>query len=73
MIDRREEADKLEDTDMRNIFDHIFQSSFGNPIAFDSAPSLSEMKSDTWAFYGNDIYIKTKSGTGIKLSGTAMT
>ena len=73
MLDPRPEVDRIQDTDMHNVLKNIFDSAFGNPIAFSSAPSLSDMDGNTWGFYSTDLYIKFNDDTGIKISGTAMT
>jgi hypothetical protein len=59
--------------DMEQLFGKIFAEAFGNPIEFSSAPALSDLQPNSWGFSGNDIYIKTSTGAGIKLSGAAFT
>jgi len=58
---------------LRQAMDYIYENAMGVPIQFDAVPTLDSMKSNTWGYYGNDIYIKTASGTGIKLAGAAFT
>ena len=55
----------------QRVFEHIFDGAMGNPIDFSSTPSLTDMDSNSWGFNGNDIYIKTSAGLGIKLSGAS--
>lgn len=61
--------------DQESLWRHVFASAQGDLIDFatelESAPSLSDMEANTWGYYGDDIYIKTKSGTGIKLAGAS--
>lgn len=72
MLQPRPEVNRL-DEDQRSLSKYILENAFGNPINFSSAPSLSDMKANTWGFNSTDIYIKLSDDTGIKLSGTAMT
>ena len=58
---------------LESVFKHIFDNGFGNPIKFTSAPSLSQLKANTWGFYSTDMYIKFGDNTGLKISGTALT
>jgi len=63
----------VKDKDTRDIFDGIFEGAMGTPIAFSSAPTLDDMDANSWGFSGTNIYIKFSNGTGIILSGVAMT
>ena len=71
-IAKRQEIERIEDRDQRNLVDHIFQEAFGNPISFDSAPSASDLEPNTWGYNGTDLYIKYNDGTAVKFSGTTV-
>jgi len=66
------QIDKMGDEDTRSALQNILENAMGNPINFSSTPTVAVMKPNTWGFNGNDIYIKKSDGTGIKLSGAAM-
>ncbi len=63
----------MADAQLRGTINYIMEEGMGAPIAFSAVPTLADMKSNTWGFYGNDIYIMTNSGTGIKLTGASFT
>ncbi len=66
---------KITDKEIAPIFDFIFNNAFGLPIIFDSEPSLSEMKSNTWGKVkdvNTAIYIRFGDSGGIKITGTAL-
>ena len=63
---------RLQDKDTQSIFDYIFRNAFGNPIIFEAVPSLSDMKANTWGVYSTTLYIKFANGTGISISGSAL-
>lgn len=73
MLDLKPEIQQIQDKAAQNAIQDIFNQAFGEPIEFSGIPTLEDMKSNTWGFYLNDIYIKTKTGKGIKLSGAAFT
>lgn len=62
----------IQDKELAFIFDYIFQNAFGNPIIFDSAPSASDMKANSWGIYSTDLYVKFANGTTLKFSGTSV-
>ena len=64
---------KHKEKETQEALDHIFSNAFGNPIQFDSAPTLSQMKGNTWGYYGTTIYIKFGNNTGISISGSSLT
>lgn len=66
---------KTKDKETNAILDFIFQNAFGNPIIFDSAPSASEMKANTWGKVtgvNTAIYIKFADSGAIKITGTEL-
>ena len=63
---------KIKEKEMNDAFDFVFKNAFGLPIRFDSAPSLNEMKANTWGYNGTTIYIKFGNSTGISITGTAL-
>ena len=62
----------IEKENIEPAIDFIFQNAFGNPIIMDTAPSNAQLKANTWAKNGNDIYIKFADGGAVKISGTAI-
>ena len=58
---------------LRQAMDYIYENAMGTPIEFDAVPTLDSMKANTWGFFENDVYIKTASGSGIKITGSAFT
>ncbi len=73
MLRRLAEIESIKESDVKTTLDKVFEESFGNPIEFSAAPALAELEANTWGFFGNDLYIKTSSGSGIKVSGAAFT
>ena len=63
----------IKDPEIKSLFEHVFQNAFGLPIIFSSAPSLAEMKAQSWGVAGTDLYIKFGNNSAIKISGTAVT
>lgn len=72
MIQFVPEIENIKDETTKRAIRTIFENA-GNLIAFDSVPTLSDMESNTIGYYGNNVYIKTKNGTGIVLTGAAFT
>lgn len=64
---------KVEDKVTNEIFEHIFRNAMGNPIIFKSAPSLLEMKANTWGVFETTIYIRFANATGISIAGVQLT
>ena len=62
----------IQDKDISQLFDFVFQNAFGNPIIFTSAPTLAQMKPNSWGKYSTNLYIKFGNNTGLAISGTAM-
>ena len=65
----------LKDKDTQLVLDFIFDNAFGNPIIFDSAPTLSQMKSNTWGkvvSVNTALYIKFADGGGMTITGTSL-
>ena len=60
------------DKDVRDNIEHILKNAFGNPIIFDSEPSNTNMKANTFGKYGNNLYIKFSDGNAIKIEGSAL-
>lgn len=67
----KKSVDFIKEKDTQDLFNYIFEQAFGEPISFESVPTLEDMNANSWGFNGNDIYIKTKDGGGIKLSGAS--
>ena len=65
--------EKVQDKDMGKVLDHIYQNALGNPVVFDSAPTKEQMKANTVAKHGTDIYFKTADGTVLKITGVEVT
>lgn len=67
---------KVKDRDIQYNFDFVFQNAMGMPIIFDSEPTVSQMKANTWGKVSGDntaLYIRFADGGGIKITGTEMT
>ena len=64
---------KTKDADTNGALDFIYQNAFGNPILFTAAPTLAQMKANTWGFFGTTIYIKFANNTGISIAGANLT
>ncbi len=64
---------RAEDKITQENFEFIFQNALGNVIISESEPTLSTLKANTLAKYGNALYIKFANNTGLKISGTALT
>ena len=60
------------DKEINDVFDFVYQNAMGIPIQFISAPTLAQMKGNTWGVFGTDLYIKFGNNTGIKLAGAAL-
>ena len=70
----RPKKSKLQDKDMSDRLEHIYKNALGNPVVLDNAPGQpGDMKSNTIAVNGTDVYIRTASGTLLKLTGTEIT
>jgi len=67
-----EKIKKVKDKDLNSRLSFISQNAMGNPIVFKAAPTLAQMKANTLGFYGTDMYIKFADGTGLKVSGSAL-
>jgi len=65
-------VNKVTDNAANEIFDFIFRNAMGNIVKFNAAPTLAQMKANTMGFYGQVLYIKFSDGTGISISGTAL-
>jgi len=63
---------RTEDKNLNDIFEFVFDNAMGNPIKFTAAPSLAQMKANTWGYYSTTIYIKFSDGTGISITGTTL-
>ena len=66
---------KVKDKDVQDVLDFVFQNSFGMPIIFDSAPTLAQMRANTWGKVtgvNTAIYIKFADSGGIKITGTSL-
>jgi hypothetical protein len=62
----------IKDKDLRKTVEDIYEQGFGEPIEFEAEPTLEQMDSNQWGFFGLSMYIKLKNGTGLKITGTAM-
>ena len=60
----------VNDKKTQEVFDFIFRNAMGNPIILDAAPSASQMKANTWGYYGTDLYVRFADGTCLKFTGT---
>ena len=66
---------KVQDKDINDIFDFIFQNSLGNPIIFTATPTAAGMKANTWGKVkdvNTDIYLKFGDGGAMKITGTEL-
>ena len=63
---------RAEDRNINDIFDFVFQNAFGNPIIFTAAPTLEQMKANTWGLFETTIYIKFANNTGISIAGSVL-
>ena len=63
---------RIEDKDISGLFDFVFSNAMGNPIKFNAAPTLAQMKANTWGKYSTNLYIKFGDNTGLIISGIAM-
>ena len=64
---------RVKDKDTDRIFDFIFNNAFGNPIIFNSTPTKSTMKANTWGKLASEntaIYIRFADGTAMKILGS---
>jgi len=63
----------IKDKEQASLFEHIYRNALGNPIILDETPAKDDMKANTIAKNGSDIYIKTADNRLIKLTGTEIT
>ena len=63
---------KAKDKDVNFVLDFIFNNAMGNPIVFTSAPTLAQLKANTWGVYSTTLYVKFANGTGISIAGVAL-
>lgn len=66
-------AKKVKDGDTNDVFDFIFNNAFGSPVIFDSAPTKSQLKANSWgkvSGVNTAIYIRFADGGAIKIAGT---
>lgn len=64
---------KTKDKDINDVFDFIFLNAFGNPIIFNAAPTLAQMKANTIGVYGTTLYIKFGNAVMLSFAGTQIT
>lgn len=67
---------RIADKELNQVGDFIFRNALGNPIIFDSAPSLVEMKANTWGKVKDTdtaIYVKFADGHGVTITTVALT
>lgn len=62
----------IREPEMGRAFDFIFQNAMGNPIVFADTPTNSNMKANTWGFYGTDLYVKFADGTCLRFAGASI-
>jgi len=66
---------RVKDEDTNSVFDFIFNNAFGAPVIFDSVPTKSQMKANTWgkiSGVNTAIYIKFADNGAIKITGTEL-
>ena len=66
---------KAKDKDVNDMFDFVFGNAFGNPIIFDSAPTASQMKANTWGKVtgvNTYLYIKFADNGAMRSTGTEL-
>ncbi len=66
---------KTADKDTNAVFEFVFQNAFGNPIIFDSEPTASQMKANTWGKVvdvNTAVYIKFSDGGAMTITGTEL-
>lgn len=57
--------------DMEAFFSKVMERGMGVPLVLDAAPAVTDLEPNSWAIYGNDVYIRTSDGSGIKLTGAS--
>lgn len=66
---------KTKDKDINDTFDFVFGNAFGNPVIFNSAPTASQMKANSWGKVtgvNTAIYIKFGDGGAMMITGTEL-
>jgi len=63
---------RVKDKETDRVLDFIFNNAMGSPIIFTAAPTLAQMKGNTWGKYSNTLYLKFADGKGISIAGSAL-
>ena len=66
---------RIEDRELNNAFDFVFNNAFGNPVIFTSEPTNAQMKANSWGKVtgvNTAIYIKFGDSGAIKITGTEL-
>lgn len=63
---------RIEDKNLNDITDFIFNNAFGNPIILSAVPTAAQMKANTWGKFGTNIYVKFADNVLLRFSGTVI-
>ena len=61
---------KIEDAKVQKNVQYIYDNALGNPVILQTAPAKDDVKANNLAVHGSDIYLRTASGTLLKLTAT---
>ena len=68
-------SNKSKDKETNELFDFVFRNGMGMPVIFDSAPTASQMKANTWgkvSGVNTAIYIKFADGKAMTITGVEL-
>ena len=60
-------------SELKPVFEKIFQEAWGNPILFQTTPTNDTMKGNTWGLYSGYLYMKFADNTSWKIQLTSVT
>ena len=66
---------KVKDKEVNDVFEHIFRNAMGSPVIFDSEPTATQMKANTWgkvSGVNTALYIRFVDGGAIKITGSEL-
>lgn len=63
----------IKDKDVAKTVDDIYTNALGIPLELKTAPAKGDVKSNTLAVQGTDLYLKAPSGKLIKITGVEIT